>query len=1141
MTDSRKTKARLIEELNDLRVRISQLEGAESKGQRAELASHEALSKSGQWEAEALGMLDAARAILKYRKFEDAARSIFDSCKRLIGAPAGYVALLTKDGLQNEVLFLDSGGLPCSVDPSLPMPIRGLRAEAYRTARTVYENDFSGSDWMGFMPHGHVVLTNVMFAPLVLDGKAVGLIGLGNKPGGFTDDDARTAAAFGELAAVALQNSRTLESLEKSEERLRSVLETATAAIITADGRGNAVFWNRGAEITFGYFAEEIIGKPLATILPECFLSVEGETGPWLSSTGETALLGRTVETIGVREDGVRVTVDLSLAEWGTEEELFVTAVCRNITKRVQAEKALRESERKYRQLVESLLEGIWLIDKDAYTSFVNPRMAEMLGYTVDEMLGRHLFSFMDSDSVEIAKRNIERRRQGIAEQHDFEFIRKDGTRLYGSLATSPVTDEEGNYAGAIAAVADITERRRMEEALRISQQFLEIANRHVAPGSLLEEFVAAIKRFTGCEAVGVRLLDDEGYIRYHAYDGFSREFYDLESPLSITMDQCMCINVIKGDTPPDVPFYTSGGSFYMNGTTRFLATVAEEVKRRTRNKCNEYGYESVALVPIRFGDGILGLIHIADTRENMVPLETVEMLEGVALQLGTAIQRVWAEAEVESIARFPSENPNPVLRIAHGGTILYANPASVSLLSDAGTAIGQRAPVFLVELVAKVAASGLAETVDIELRGRIFSFWTVPVRDGGYVNLYGRDITDRRIAERELEKHRQFLEEMVQERTSELRRVNEQLRREVVERKRAEEAVIEQSRLLEAVWNHTLTPLVILDRNFNFIRVNEAYAKACGRDVSEFPGHNYFEFYPSDAKAIFEQVVGTTVPFETAARPFVFADHPEWGVTYWDWTLVPLLDSAGDVELLVFSLKDVTERQRAKEELERSHQQLRELAAHVQSAREEERRMVAREVHDELGQALTALKMDLSWLQSKLSKATDVVPRSVVLDKMASMSGLVDGTIQSVQRISAALRPSVLDDFGLLAAIEWQTEEFEKRTGIKCSLNLAAGDLRLDESRSTAVFRILQETLTNVARHAQATRVSISLKKEDGNLILRVRDNGRGITETEISSAGSLGILGIRERAHILGGTVLIAGVPGKGTTVTAAIPLSA
>jgi signal transduction histidine kinase len=164
-----------------------------------------------------------------------------------------------------------------------------------------------------------------------------------------------------------------------------------------------------------------------------------------------------------------------------------------------------------------------------------------------------------------------------------------------------------------------------------------------------------------------------------------------------------------------------------------------------------------------------------------------------------------------------------------------------------------------------------------------------------------------------------------------------------------------------------------------------------------------------------------------------------------------------------------------------------------------------------------------------------------VVLDKMASMSGLVDGTIQSVQRISAALRPSVLDDFGLLAAIEWQTEEFEKRTGIKCSLNLAAGDLRLDESRSTAVFRILQETLTNVARHAQATRVSISLKKEDGNLILRVRDNGRGITETEISSAGSLGILGIRERAHILGGTVLIAGVPGKGTTVTAAIPLSA
>ena len=130
-------------------------------------------------------LLQASRKILEIRKFNVTARYIFDSCKDLIGASAGYIALLSKDGTENEVLFLDSGGLPCSVDPSLPMPIRGLRAEAYRTGKTVYDNKFSGSEWVKYIPERHVSLENVLFAPLVIEGKAVGLLGLANKPGGF--------------------------------------------------------------------------------------------------------------------------------------------------------------------------------------------------------------------------------------------------------------------------------------------------------------------------------------------------------------------------------------------------------------------------------------------------------------------------------------------------------------------------------------------------------------------------------------------------------------------------------------------------------------------------------------------------------------------------------------------------------------------------------------------------------------------------------------------------------------------------------------------------------------------------------------------------------------------------------------------
>ncbi len=178
------------------------------------------------------------------------------------------------------------------------------------------------------------------------------------------------------------------------------------------------------------------------------------------------------------------------------------------------------------------------------------------------------------------------------------------------------------------------------------AQRFLQIANRHTEMHPLLQEFVAELERL-GWEAVGIRILDERGNIPYEAYAGFSQRFYESASPLSIHTDQCMCINVIRGDTDPSQPFYTPGGSFYMNGTTRFLETVSEESKGQTRNICNQQGYESVALIPIRFDRQILGLIHLGDSRENKVPLEVVETIETIAIQLGTALRRVWAEEEL--------------------------------------------------------------------------------------------------------------------------------------------------------------------------------------------------------------------------------------------------------------------------------------------------------------------------------------------------------------------------------------------------------------------------------------------------------------------------------------------------------------
>lgn len=169
---------------------------------------------------------DAARAILTYRKFDESARIIFDEACKMTGAKAGYVALLSEDGSENEVLFLEAGGAPCTVDTSLPMPIRGLRAESYHSHKAVYDNDFMHSKWVMYMPKGHVELKNVMFSPLNIEGKTVGIIGLANKDGDFSDFDATVAEAFGDLASIALRNARVLDELEDSNEKIERFNET---------------------------------------------------------------------------------------------------------------------------------------------------------------------------------------------------------------------------------------------------------------------------------------------------------------------------------------------------------------------------------------------------------------------------------------------------------------------------------------------------------------------------------------------------------------------------------------------------------------------------------------------------------------------------------------------------------------------------------------------------------------------------------------------------------------------------------------------------------------------------------------------------------------------------------------------------
>ncbi|MCS7089250.1 MAG: response regulator [Verrucomicrobiota bacterium] len=250
--------------------------------------------------------------------------------------------------------------------------------------------------------------------------------------------------------------------------------------------------------------------------------------------------------------------------------------------------------------------------------------------------------------------------------------------------------------------------------------------------------------------------------------------------------------------------------------------------------------------------------------------------------------------------------------------------------------------------------------------------------------------------------------------------------------------------------------------------------------------------------------------------------------------TEAPLQDEVHGRLGSVFVFRDITERKRYEQALQESRERLRALARNLEATREEERTRIAREIHDELGQMLTKLKMDLAWVQRKATVVADPVCEA----KIQSMLALVDQTVQTVRRISSELRPGLLDTLGLPAAVEAEVNDFQTRTGIACELRIDFPPIAVERHIATALYRILQESLTNITRHARASKVSVRLEFQRTDLVLEISDNGRGASPKELQRPGCFGLLGMRERAHALGGDFCLESQPGHGTRVQVRIP---
>ncbi|HQV54629.1 MAG TPA: PAS domain S-box protein [Chitinophagaceae bacterium] len=355
----------------------------------------------------------------------------------------------------------------------------------------------------------------------------------------------------------------------------------------------------------------------------------------------------------------------------------------------------------------------------------------------------------------------------------------------------------------------------------------------------------------------------------------------------------------------------------------------------------------------------------------------------------------------------------------------------------------------------------------------------------------------------------------------------------DISERVKIEEELVKSEQSLRQVLSSITDIFYVINKNYQITLMNrtakELLSKGWGKSVEV--GRNILDIIPQNSSEPVEESFKKVFSGEAVEYEHFHSSEQIEG-----WFLVnyhPVINDNEQITGAYVVTKNITEGKIAKEQIIESNKQLRDLAAHLLSIREEERRRIGREIHDDLGQQLTAIKMDVAWIDKKI--ADETVP---VKTKLKNIISLLDGSNQSVRRILNELKPSILDEYGLLDALEWHSKQFTDNTGIAVTIDTAESEIRLEEELATCIFRICQEALTNVARHAEAKKVLISLELDDDMIYVQIVDDGKGFDLATAQNKGSFGLLGMHERARSLNGTLKIDSSIKNGTTVVVSLP---
>ena len=883
----------------------------------------------------------------------------------------------------------------------------------------------------------------------------------------FTNEEIDFYTAIANQIGVAIENARLYEAVQRelterkqaeealreSEERWKSLTENSPDHIMLLDLDGTILFINRTVpDLT----KEEVIGTSNFKYMPPEHHQIMADCLKRVLASGRSDMYTTVYHT---KEGGVRFfDVRIGPVFKNGQVVAFVSSST-DVTERKRAEEALRESEERYRNLVESISDVIYAINSSGVLTYISPVVKNTLGYEPDELIGRQFLEFVHKEDHDLLMRRLSELREGIVRDSDYRVIGKHGDIKWVRTLTNPII-EEGGFVGARGVLIDITERKLTEEKLQKSER-------------LLRAFMSAIKE-------SAFMVDTEGIV--------------IISNETLAQRLGTNVNEIIG---------TCIYNYFPREIARARKAEVDKVIRTGK--------------PSRYEDRRAGLW--IDSFVYPIFDEEGKVVNVGVIAVDITERKQAEEALIKSELRFRNCFDLPLIGFAitspEKGWI-EVNDRICSILGYSRDEIVQRT---WSELTHPDDLAADIEQFNLVLSGQIekYSMDKRFIRKDGQVVWTSISVGCVRKPDGRVDYIIGLMED-----TTERKRIEEALKKSETLHKEAQKTAhighwgLDTS-IMVPTWSEEIFRIFGLDPQ---------------KDPPSFAAHQKVT-HPDDWNILNNAVtrsINEGIPFNIDFRIL----RPDKTIRWMHAIGYPKRDSEGRILSVFGTAQDVTESKQAEDQIRSSEDQMRSLSARLQDIREEERTLMAREIHDELGQELTGLKMDLSWLIRRLSKN-----QKSLISKTESMLKLVDSTIQTVRRISSELRPGVLDDLGLIAAIEWQAQDFENRTGITCDFSSSVEEIDLDRDRSTAVFRIFEETLTNVFRHAKATRVKISLEESVDSLILRIDDNGKGIKESEVSHPESLGLLGMRERVLVFGGEVEISGIPKKGTTVTVTIPI--